>query len=177
MDTQATTPEPIAVTPLKATVNWAGVALFIILTFAISWTIWLGLGALGVPFGIRTAIGMFGPAIAATLVRLLRREGFADAGLRLAARERKGVVRIYIAAYILPPVWIAAGIGLALLTGVQHWAFSDNLHTLARSLTAQMLGVIGLIPMIAFAIWLAFTGRLKPDVPQATITNMGVQGA
>ena len=63
---------------------------------------------------------MFGPAIAATIVRLIRREGFADAGLRLAARSRKGVIRIYIAAYVLPPILIAAGIGLALLTGVQH---------------------------------------------------------
>ncbi len=47
----------------------------------------------------------------------------------------------------------------------------------ADSLLGAPIGVIGLIPMIAFAIWLAFTGRLKPDVPQATITNMGVQGA
>ncbi len=138
MDTQTTYPEPVSGTPGKVPVNWAGIALFIILAFGLSWAVWLGLGALGVPFAIRTAIGMFGPAIAATLVRLLRREGFADAGLRLAAKGRKGVVRIYIYAYVLPPVLLAAGICLALLTGVQHWAFSDNLHVFARTLTAQM---------------------------------------
>lgn len=138
MDTQTITPEPVPVSSARASMNWTGIALFIVLAFGLSWAIWLGLGAVGVPFTIRVSIGMFGPAIAATLVRLLRHEGFADAGLRLAARGRKGVVRIYIAAYVLPPVLIAAGIGLALLTGMQHWAFSENLHTLARTLVAQL---------------------------------------
>jgi membrane protease YdiL (CAAX protease family) len=138
MDTQTKPPESASVSPGELPVNWTGIALFIILAFGISWAIWLGLGALGVPFTIRAAIGMFGPAIAATLVRLLRHEGFADAGLRLAAKGRKGVVRIYIYAYILPPILLAAGIGLALLTGVQHRAFSENLHALAGALTAQM---------------------------------------
>jgi membrane protease YdiL (CAAX protease family) len=138
MDTQTTTPEPVGVKPSKAPLDWTGIALFIVLAFGISWAIWLGLAALGVSFIIRAAVGMFGPAIAATIVRIIRREGFADAGLRLAARGRKGVVRIYIAAYIIPPILIAAGISLALLTGVQHWAFNDNLHALANTLTAQM---------------------------------------
>lgn len=109
MDTQTTSPEPVAVKSDRAPIDWTGIALFIILTFGISWIIWLGLAAVGVAFGIRAAIGSFGPAIAATIVRLVRRDGFADAGLRLAARGRKGVVRIYIAAYILPPILIAAG--------------------------------------------------------------------
>jgi uncharacterized protein len=138
MDTQTTTPESVSVKSGSVPINWTGIALFIILAFGISWAIWFGLGAVGVPFTIRASIGMFGPAIAATIVRFLRREGFADAGLRLAARGRHGVVRIYIAAYVLPPVLIAAGIGLALLTGVQHWAFSENLHASARALAAQM---------------------------------------
>jgi membrane protease YdiL (CAAX protease family) len=146
MDTQTTTTEPVAVNPEKAPVDWTGIALFIVLTFGLSWVIWLGLAAIGVPFTIRVAIGMFGPAIAATIVRLIRKEGFADAGLRLAARGRKGVVRIYIAAYVLPPILIAAGIGLALLSGLQHWAFSDNLHALARTLTAQMQSVGQALP-------------------------------
>src|SRR2546426_1267613 len=138
MDTQITTPESVTVKSGSVPINWTGIALFIILVFGLSWAIWLGLGAVGVLFTIRFSIGMFEPAIAATLVRLLRHEGFADAGLRLAARGRKGVVRIYIAAYVLPPVLIAASIGLALLTGIQHWAFSENLLTLARTLVAQL---------------------------------------
>jgi len=138
MDTQTTTPEPAAVKLDNTPINWTGIALFIVLAFSISWVIWLGLAAVGVPFTIRAAIGMFGPAIAATIVRLIRKEGFADAGLRLAARGRKGVLRIYIAAYVLPPILIAAGIILALLTGIQHWAFSDSLNALAGTIAAQM---------------------------------------
>ncbi len=115
--------------------NWTSITLYIVLTFALSWGIWIGLRALGVPFTVRVLIGMFGPAVAATLVRLIRREGFADAGLRLTARGRRGAGLIYLAAYLVPPILIAAGIGLVLLVGYQHWAFSENLHALARLIT------------------------------------------
>src|SRR5205807_10115753 len=119
-------------------VNWPGIALYIVLTFGISWSIFIGLRALGVPFGIRTPIGMFGPAIAAVLVRLIRREGFADAGLRLTGRGRHGAWRMYLAAYLVPPLLIAASIGFVLLTGVQHWAYNDNLQASARAITAAL---------------------------------------
>jgi uncharacterized protein len=138
MDTETTNPKSVVMKSETVPIDWTGIALFIVLAFGISWVIWLGLAAIGVPFTIRIEIGAFGPAIAATIVRILRKDGFADAGLRLAARGRKGVIRIYIAAYVIPPFLIAAGIGLALVTGVQHWAFSDNLHALASTLTAQM---------------------------------------
>jgi membrane protease YdiL (CAAX protease family) len=121
-----------------STVNWTAVILFIALTFAISWTTWLGLRALGVPFTIRVSIGMFGPALAALLLRLMRHEGFADAGLRLVGRGRKGAGRMYLAAYLVPPILLAAGIGLALLTGLQHWAFQENLQTSARLITETL---------------------------------------
>lgn len=105
-----------------SSVNWTGVALYVALACAISWAIWLGLGALGVALLIRALLGMFGPAIAASLVRgPLRHEGFDDAGLRLVARDRPGGGWMYLAAYLLPPLLIAAGIGLSLLIGYQHW--------------------------------------------------------
>ncbi len=169
MDTQTSTPEPVSVTPGRVPINWTGITLFILLAFGISWAIWLGLGALGVPFIIRVSIGMFGPAIAATLVRLFRHEGFADAGLRLAARGRHGVVRIYIAAYVLPPVLIAAGIGLALLTSVQHWAFSDNLHASARALTAQLQNMGQSLPSGFTADQLALISFLAQTVLAFTL--------
>ena len=93
----------------SATVNWTNIILFIVLTFGISWAIWLGLGAIGVAFTIRVAIGMFGPAIAATPVRLLRREGFADASLRLTAKGRRGAGWMYLAAYLAMPLSVGAG--------------------------------------------------------------------
>lgn len=139
MDTEVS-PDGDVVAPKKAAeaVNWPGIILYIVLTFGLSWTIWLVLRAIGVPFTIRVAIGMFGPAVAAILVRLIRREGFADAGLRLTGRGRRGAWRMYIAAYLVPPLLIAAGIGFALLTGVQHWAYNENLQASARAITAAL---------------------------------------
>ena len=134
MDTEVTkTPSAKPSSPVS-TVNWTGIALYTVLAFGISWAIWLGLRALGVPFTLRVSIGMFGPALAALLVRLLLREGFSDAGLRLVGRGRTGAVRMYLAAYLIPPILIAAGIGLALVTGIQHWAFAENLQASARAI-------------------------------------------
>ena len=114
-----------------ASVRWRGIMLFIALACGISWAIWLGLGALGVPLLIRAALGMFGPAITASLVRgPLRHEGFADAGLRLVAPSRPGGGWMYLAAYLLPPLLIASGIGLSLLIGYQHW--TDPVAALER---------------------------------------------
>ena len=75
-----TSPAATAVPPAAPVpIRWSGIAWFLGLTFGLSWAIWLGLGALNVNFTIRTAIGMFGPAAAAALVRgPLRREGFAQ---------------------------------------------------------------------------------------------------
>ncbi len=146
MNAQTTPPAAIAVKTDTTCIDWTGIALFIALTFGITWAIWLGLAVAGVSFTIRVAIGMFGPALAATIVRLIRKDGFADEGLRLAARGRKGVIRLYIAAYVLPPILLAAGIMLALLTGIQHWAFSENLNSMASAIATQLHNVGQPIP-------------------------------
>jgi len=170
MNTDATASSAAEPRNLNPTVNWPGIALYIVLTFGISWSIWLGLRAIGVPFTIRTAIGMFGPALSALLVRLIRREGFADAGLRLVGRGHRGGWRMYLAAYIAMPLLIAAAIGFALLVGTQHWAFSENLHVLAQGITktlvaqgkslpsglsAEQLALITIISQTALAFTLA----------------------
>jgi membrane protease YdiL (CAAX protease family) len=41
---------------------------------------------------------------------------------------------MYLAAYLAPPILIAASIGLVLLVGYQHWALSENLQALARQI-------------------------------------------
>jgi membrane protease YdiL (CAAX protease family) len=169
MEAQTTTPESVAVKPEKIPIDWIGIVLFILLAFGISWAIWLGLAAAGVSFTIRAAIGMFGPAIAATLVRLIRRDGFADAGLRLAARGRKGVIRIYIAAYVLPPILIAAGIVLALLTGIQHWALSDNLNSMAKAIVNQLQSAGQSLPPGLAANQLALISLLSQTVLAFTL--------
>jgi membrane protease YdiL (CAAX protease family) len=125
-------------TDKKSPVRWASVVLFIVLAFGISWLLWMGLGALGVGFTIRVVIGMFGPALAAVIVRLIRHEGFADAGLRLVGRGHKGGWHMYIAAYLVPPILIGLSLVLVLLTGVQHWAFLQNLQVMAQTITRSL---------------------------------------
>src|SRR5438876_2509507 len=127
-------PEPEVVVASHQTtgVNWLNIAFYLVLTFELSWTVWIVLRAIGVPLVVYAAIGMFGPALAATIVRLTRHEGFADAGLRLVGRGvKKGGGWLYLAAYVSVPVLLALGIVLALLTGVQHWAFADNVHQMS----------------------------------------------
>jgi membrane protease YdiL (CAAX protease family) len=126
----ATEHEVVEATRQTHHVDWTNIAFFVVLAFGISWGIWLPLRAMGVPLTIYAAIGMFGPALAAVIVRLVRHEGFGDAGLRLVGRGVKGGGWMYLAAYVSIPLLLAAGIGLALLTGVQHWAFASNLHQL-----------------------------------------------
>ncbi|HEU5348257.1 MAG TPA: CPBP family intramembrane glutamic endopeptidase [Ktedonobacterales bacterium] len=105
-----------------ASVRWGSIALFVALAVAISAAIWLGLRALGMNIAIYAPLGMFGPAIAAILVRgPLRHEGFADAGLRLVGRDQRRGGWMYLAAYLVIPALIAAGIALSLLIGYQHW--------------------------------------------------------
>jgi membrane protease YdiL (CAAX protease family) len=169
MDAQTTTPEDIALKPETTPIDWTGIVLFIVLAFGITWTIWLGLAAVGVSFVIRVAIGMFGPAIAATIVRLIRKDGFADAGLRLAARGRKGVIRIYIAAYVIPPILLAAGIILALLTGIQHWAFSENLNSMSNTIAAQLHSVGRSLPSGFSASQLALISLISQTVLAFTL--------
>jgi CAAX protease family protein len=153
-------------TPTATPVRWGGIAWYLALTFGISWAVWLGLGALNVNFTIRTAIGMFGPAVAAALVRgPLRREGFADAGLRLVGRGQRRGGWMYLAAYLVPPILIAAGIGLSLLIGYQHWTdpvlvmqqvvakqLAAAHQALPASLSLHELALVALVSQLAEAL-------------------------
>lgn len=147
MDAELSTPNTVPVPSGEAVrVNWAGVALFLVLTFALSWACFIGLRALGVPFVVRAAAGMFGPALAALITRLVRREGFADAGLRLVAKGRKGAGWMYLAAYLVPPLLFAAGIGFALLTTYQHWDLAHNMQELSKVLLESLKRSGGKLP-------------------------------
>jgi uncharacterized protein len=89
---------------------------------------------------------MFGPAAAAALVRgPLRREGFADAGLRLVARGRRGGGWMYLAAYVTVPLLVAAGIGLSLLIHYQH--LTDPVRTLEQMITQQLAAAHQHVPV------------------------------
>jgi uncharacterized protein len=168
-------------------VDWVGVACFVVLTYIITWSIWIGLRAAGVPFNWRTLLGMCMPALASLLVRLLRREGFADAGLRLAGRGVKRAWLLYIAAYCVPLLLIIVGTVLALMTGVQPWnlgQYIGHLHglrdpyTLFYASLAQALTLSVVLTMSAtFGEEFGWRGYLLPRLaPLGEVTAAIVVG-
>ncbi len=62
-------------------VRWKSVALFLFLAFGISWTLWIAVDRLNLPWWV-VFVAAWGPGIAALLIRgPLLREGFGDSGL------------------------------------------------------------------------------------------------
>lgn len=140
-------PVPQADPLVPEPVHWLNIGIFLVLTFGLSWAIWLGLGALGVDFTVRAAIGMFGPAIAAYLVRgPLRHEGFQDSGFAFW-RRGTGMGRWYLLAYLLVPCILLIGLGLALVIGGQHWALAENIQKVANTLAPTLNKSSQKVPM------------------------------
>ncbi|HET8909911.1 MAG TPA: CPBP family intramembrane glutamic endopeptidase [Ktedonobacteraceae bacterium] len=135
--------DPLVAEPM----HWLNIGIFLVLTFGLSWAIWLGLGAFGVDFTVRAAIGMFGPAIAAYLVRgPLRHEGFQDSGFAFW-RRGTGMGRWYLLAYLLVPCILLVGLGLALVIGGQHWALAENIQKVANTLAPTLNKSSQKVPM------------------------------
>lgn len=118
----------------RGPVRWGSVALFLVLTFGGTWAIWGASMAAGIPLGVYALVGMFIPALMATVVRLVRHEGFADAGLRLGRRGQRGAWRYYLAAYLGVPLMLLVGLGITLVVGYQHWNLAANIDAAARTI-------------------------------------------
>ncbi len=117
---------------------WRSVGLFVLLAYGLSWTVWIVLAALGVPFGVLAVIGMFGPAAAALLTRRVLGEGLGDMGLGISSTGSPD--RWYAYAWIGTPIVLAAGLLLALAIGGQHWDLLANFrHALTSESTASQL--------------------------------------
>ncbi|GLV60696.1 abortive infection protein [Dictyobacter sp. S3.2.2.5] len=150
-------------------VDWGGVLWYLLGTFLLSWAAWLGLYLLGIPGEARGDVAMYGPAVSCLLVRWLRREGFADAGLRLASRDQRGTWRWYLAAYLVPLLVLAVGLCLSLLLGWQRWILPDTMRQLHLSpailagiLAALPMVVVGLVMIVTFGEELGWRGYLLP---------------
>lgn len=140
---------PLSLGPHR--VDHGRVATFLIITFAISWWCFIGLRMFGVPFQVRASLGMFGPAVGALLSTWIHREPGHDLGLKLGAAPP------YLFAYLLPPLLVAAGIGLSAALRYQHfdlvanWAALGNRQPAAAGAAAQQAAFTGLLSQLALA--------------------------
>jgi len=152
-------------------VDWKGIGWYLLLAFVISWCMFILLKLVGVPFVVRAALGMYGPLVAALLVRLVRHEGFGDAGLRLRGKEYRGdrhTWLFYVAAYLVPMIVMAIGFGLAILLHLQHWAMIEKVEQLLKSaLTnnkALSPGTLG---------WIIILSALTVNLPITMLATLG----
>jgi hypothetical protein len=102
--------------------NGKGIAVYLLLAFAITWSSsaaasWFGLSVGTRLFQLATLPGLFAPAIAAVVVRRwVTREGFSDAGLALNLRKKWPY---YLCAWFFPSVVALTVIVLAAALGAR----------------------------------------------------------
>ena len=136
-----------------STVDWRGVGWYLLLTFMISWAVFF-LKFAGVPFLLRAGVGMFGPAVACVLVRVLRHEGVADAGLRLKGRglaSTRGTWRLYIFAYLVPLLLLTLGFLLGVIFQAQSWNLAGHYQEFADLLAMRVHSTTLNVPLLFVA--------------------------
>lgn len=145
--------------------NAAGIFAFVVLAFAITWTINLGLRPY-LPLEARATLGMFGPALACVLVRVARKEGFDDAGLRL---PKAHVIRWILVAYAIPFTALKSSAVLSGNLGLQRWdlfAGMDRMNMSAPVFWAVLAGVLTVVVALTtiptFGEELGWRGYLQP---------------
>jgi membrane protease YdiL (CAAX protease family) len=125
-------------------VRWRPIALFLLLAFGISWTVWLAMDRLDLPWWTGIAAS-WGPGVAALLLRgPLLREGFRNSGLLTLGRG-SGVRPAYAVALTL----IAAAAVASTAVGISAGAFQldwspDRALGSANLIVAFIAGHFGL---------------------------------
>jgi len=147
-----------------ASVNWRGIAWFLVLCLGLTWSIEIILLMQGVRFTALTngttillALIMWIPAISAFIVRRwITREGFASANLRIGPWKPYlylllGVPCLFLAIYALTCTF---GLGL----------FSTDLSAFLKSLPPTHPGKMTLSVPLLFAIWVFLTMIVAPFI-------------
>ena len=90
------------------------IVIYVALAYGLAWALWFAVvypmvngGGLGTSMQLAIAAGMFAPAIAAALTRLITKEGFKDAWIK--PRAFKKTWRYYVLAWFGPLVLVLAG--------------------------------------------------------------------
>ena len=97
-------------------VDWREVGLFVLITFGLSWAVWVGMKPLFPQLVVRTFLAMFGPTFATIAVVRLRRRPLRR---RWRLTRQRLVANFYasLLAILVIGVTMAVGFGLSLWTG------------------------------------------------------------
>jgi CAAX protease family protein len=142
-------------------INWINIGVFVFLAFSISWTLWIAVDRLSLPWWLVFVAG-WGPGVAALLLRgPLRREGFRDSGL-LRLGSGLGARRAYAVALLLTPVAVIGSTAVGIAVGAFQLEWSPWRGLLSPELIVSFVSghfglaglllsfvVVPLIPLLA----------------------------
>ncbi len=122
------------------------IVIYVALAYGLAWALWFAVvypmvngGGLGTSMQLAIAAGMFAPAIAAALTRLITKEGFKDAWIK--PRAFKKTWRYYVLAWFGPLVLVLAGAALYFLINPADFDPSMSYVIQATREQAEALGV------------------------------------
>ena len=122
------------------------IVIYVALAYGLAWALWFAVvypmvngGGLGTSVQFAIAAGMFAPAIAAALTRLITKEGFRDAWIK--PRAFKKTWRYYVLAWFGPLVLVLAGAALYFLINPADFDPSMGYVIQATREQAEAMGV------------------------------------
>lgn len=122
------------------------IVIYVALAYGLAWALWFAVvypmvngGGLGTSVQFAIAAGMFAPAIAAALTRLITKEGFKDAWIK--PRAFKKTWRYYVLAWFGPLVLVLAGAALYFLINPADFDPSMGYVIQATREQAEAMGV------------------------------------
>ena len=122
------------------------IVIYVALAYGLAWALWFAVvypmvngGGLGTSMQLAIAAGMFAPAIAAALTRLITKEGFKDAWIK--PRAFKKTWRYYVLAWFGPLVLVLAGAALYFLINPADFDPSMSYVIQATREQAEAMGV------------------------------------
>ena len=122
------------------------IVIYVALAYGLAWALWFAVvypmvngGGLGTSVQLAIAAGMFAPAIAAALTRLITKEGFKDAWIK--PRAFKKTWRYYVLAWFGPLVLVLAGAALYFLINPADFDPSMSYVIQATREQAEAMGV------------------------------------